>query len=117
MKALSNPWHALPQHPEYLLEVDAPFVLSHNALRNETHRFQLHVLPEPFMGLLHAPVVLLNLNPGYVPQDVADYGSDRRSSMMRESTVHGLEDDDAFYFLSDEFSNLTPAAGTGGARN
>lgn len=103
-----NPWTALPQAPDYVLPDDAAQVRAHNGRRQEKYRLQLHVLPEPFFGPLDAPVVLLNLNPGYHPSDVANYAPPRRTKMIRAALTHELSDDDAFYFLTDEFE------GTGG---
>lgn len=103
-----NPWRDLPTEPDFVLEQDREIVAAHNAATTDEHRLQLHVLPEPFMGPRDAPVVLLNLNPGYHPSDVANYAQLRRASVIRGALVHELDDDEAFYFLTEEFE------GTGG---
>lgn len=44
---------------------------------------QLDLMPEPFLGRLDAPVVLLNLNPGYVEKDRAEHADKRYSGAIR----------------------------------
>jgi hypothetical protein len=105
---LLNPWAALPEQPPFVLAEDAAIVEAHNSRRNEEHQFRPNTLPEPFMGSPDAPVVLLNLNPGFDPSDITNYAPEPRSSMMRRSLTHALPAEDAFYFLTEEFE------GTGG---
>lgn len=105
---VENPWHSLPTSPPYVLADDLPIVEAHNARRDSKHQFRLDTLPEPYMGPLDAPVVLLNLNPGFDPTDLTSYAPAARASMMRRSLTHDLPPEDAFYFLTDEFR------GTGG---
>ncbi|MCH7585464.1 MAG: hypothetical protein IH941_09990 [Acidobacteria bacterium] len=105
-----NPWTSFPATPPYVLDVDRPLVEEHNARRSQQHRFRLDLLPEPYMGPADAPVVLLNLNPGFAEQDIVDYSAPDRQEMMRQSLTHELADSDAFYFLADTFE------GTGGGR-
>jgi hypothetical protein len=98
-----NPWTQLPAAAPFLLAEDAGIVEKHNSRRKEDHQFRLDTLPEPFMGPLDAPVVLLNLNPGFDPSDLPNYAPAPRASMMRKSLTHELAPDQAFYFLTDEF--------------
>ena len=76
---IANPWRELPcQHP-FVLPCDAAAVEQFQASGPaEAHRLHLELLPgpflgrphapvvllEPFLGRPHAPVVLLNLNAG-----------------------------------------------------
>jgi hypothetical protein len=46
-------------------------VEAHNLRRKAEHQFQLEALPEPYVGPVDAPVVLLNLNPGFDPSDLS----------------------------------------------
>jgi hypothetical protein len=75
----------------------------HNARRSENHQFRLGLLPEPFMGSTRAAVVLLNLNPGFAETDRDANAPPDRHEMMRQSLTHELPDDEAFYFLTDQF--------------
>jgi hypothetical protein len=91
-----------------VLAEDTDVITAHNSRRKEIHQFRLDTLPVPFMGPLDAPVVLLNLNPGFHPSDLINYAPEPRASMMRQSLTHELPADQAFYFVTEEFE------GTGG---
>jgi hypothetical protein len=70
---ISNPWCRLPQKEPFLLPEDADVVHKFNDSAKDGLRLHLDLLPEPFLGRPDAPVVLLNLNPGYSsPNDVRD---------------------------------------------
>lgn len=66
----TKPWSALPNEPDYVLPEDAADVAVFNRSARPEHRLHLELLPEPFLGNLDAPIVLLNLNPGFVSEDV-----------------------------------------------
>ncbi len=68
---MANPWIHLPQNPPYVLPSDAPQVdaFNHRHRENDQRLLRLDVRAEPYIGALDAPIVLLNLNPGYVPED------------------------------------------------
>ena len=61
----ANPWTLLPSSAPYILPCDAQAVADFNARAGDRHRLQTSVLPEPYLGNPMAPVVLLNLNPGW----------------------------------------------------
>ena len=66
------------------------------------------MLPEPFIGLPEAPVVLLNLNPGFGPGDLEVHQRDGFRNVLRQNLVHGpLEY--PFYFLDPTLAE-TPGA-------
>ncbi|HEY2826149.1 MAG TPA: hypothetical protein VGJ04_00995 [Pirellulales bacterium] len=62
-----NPWNDLPDNAPYVLDSDGAIIEAHNARLETDSLFKVHlsVLPEPFLGRPDAPVVLLNLNPGW----------------------------------------------------
>lgn len=64
-----NPWSSVPSERPYVLECDRDSVAEYNAkydkCRAEKYRLRTDMLPEPFIGRVEAPVVLLNLNPGF----------------------------------------------------
>lgn len=70
-----NPWLELDLdgyrdgEPWYVLPEDEATVLRNNARYGpgENPRIQTQLMPEPYLGRLNAPVVFLNLNPGYTP--------------------------------------------------
>ena len=63
---MDNPWCFLPEAQPFVLQADAAAVATCN-LKNAGTPRELHteLPPEPFSGRLDAPIVLLNLNPGY----------------------------------------------------
>lgn len=61
-----NPWREIePGPPPYRASVDRPVIERHNRRVEALHRCPLDVYPEPYLGDPNAPVLLLNLNPGY----------------------------------------------------
>ncbi len=74
---MESPWGTLPEKPPYVLGCDACYVDAFNAKADHDHRLQLDLLPEPFLGRVDAPIVLLGLNPGFTAKDVpAEHSSD-----------------------------------------
>ena len=78
--AMENPWGELPERPPYVLPMDRAGVEAHErrlsglgGAAQEKFRLRTELLPTPFLGDPAAPVVLLNLNPGFSEQDEADY--------------------------------------------
>jgi hypothetical protein len=72
--SLQNPWHVLdPSDPPYVLASDEPHIRAFNTTVGEGSRdaLDLTLLPDPWVGRLEAPVVVLNLNPGRSPGDAA----------------------------------------------
>ena len=65
-----NPWPALSYEPPFVLHEDLHPVLQFNARATGRTRLELDLLPEPFVGRVEAPVVLLTLNPGVSDDDV-----------------------------------------------
>ena len=62
---LLNPWQSLPNISPFVLPDDALTVAAHNARCDDRYRVQLGVVPEPYIGRIDAPVVFLNINPGW----------------------------------------------------
>jgi hypothetical protein len=61
----TNPWRELPETGQLVLRSDADLVKQFNARVKPDHRLHLNLIPEPYLGNPIAPVVLLNLNPGF----------------------------------------------------
>jgi len=59
-----NPWTALPSKAPFVLAEDSAAIARFNERATERTRVETDLLPEPFVGRLEAPVVLLALNPG-----------------------------------------------------
>lgn len=93
-----NPWIDLPRRAPYVLPSDRPAVDRYNRRASVDHRIVLDLLPEPFLGKLTAPVVLLNLNPGYSEADHTVHARRRFRSALR-STIIGKPGSYPFYYL------------------
>src|SRR6267143_439276 len=68
---LPNPWLALPTDAPFVLDVDRGAVDAFNQKAKADHRVELGLLPEPYVGRIDAPIVLLLLNPGVSDDDFA----------------------------------------------
>jgi len=63
---IPNPWAEIEIGvPPYYHSADRLLLERHNRRVDEKHRLPLDVYPEPYIGDPKAPVLLLNLNPGY----------------------------------------------------
>ncbi len=69
VEQMDNPWRHLPRQPPYVLPPDASAVASFNRRAGEDHAIRTELLPEPYLGDPAAPIVLLNLNPGFSELD------------------------------------------------
>lgn len=87
---MGNPWTDLPATAPYVLPTDRPQVESFNRSRmaTEERRLRLDVLPEPYIGRIDAPVVLLNINPGYTPEDVRFTNDEYARDQWRRNVLH-----------------------------
>jgi hypothetical protein len=88
---MQNPWIALRQARPYVLASDASLLQSFNVSAAEKHRYDLSLFPEPFFGSLSAPVVVLNLNPGWSPDDAAVHAQHEFAAMSRSALAHDLK--------------------------
>jgi hypothetical protein len=86
-----NPWATIEDRPPYVLDADAPLITAFNSSRYgaEPYRIHLDVPPTPFTGSLAAPVVLLNLNPGYTDLHTTEFAD----QAYRASVLANLRQD------------------------
>lgn len=61
---MENPWLDLPESKKFVLPLDRPYVEAFNAEADERHKLNLGVLPQPFLGIRDADLLLLGRNPG-----------------------------------------------------
>ncbi|MCG3181442.1 MAG: hypothetical protein BIFFINMI_03838 [Phycisphaerae bacterium] len=83
-----NPWRRLPRKAPYLLPEDKALILKFNESAREGVEFHYDLLPEPFLGRPDAPVVLLNKNPGYSPNDLATHTDPAFATKARGNLLH-----------------------------
>jgi hypothetical protein len=111
---LENPWKRLPRKPPFVLPSDLPVIKSFN--RDASSRFKIfdHLLPVPYLGLPEAPILLLNLNPGYSDEDEIRQTTARFKRAARKSLLHKPDAPSAgFYFLDYSIESSDSALGAG----
>jgi hypothetical protein len=95
---MDNPWHQLSDSSPFVLPSDENAILSANTTASDDALIHLELLPEPFLGDRNAPVVLLNLNPGYSPDDIHQHEHSYFSDVLRKNLLHAPLDY-PFYLL------------------
>lgn len=88
---MKNPWTNLLDEPFFALSTDIALVEAFNARSSDRHKFDLTLLPEPYLGSLTATVVVLNLNPGVSPQDAEVHAQEEFRRRARLSLEHQLQ--------------------------
>ena len=80
---MGSPWANLPSEPPIVLPEDRPWVETFNELSRDrpSWRIRTELLPEPFIGRVDAPLVILALNPGFSEEDL---GTHTRPEFMSE---------------------------------
>ena len=97
---LKNPWEALPKKAPYILPTDRATITAFNQRASERFGIVEHLMPVPYLGSPEAPVVLLNLNPGYHPDDETRQVTPRFVRASRECLAHDTKKFPfGFYFL------------------
>lgn len=94
-----NPWQTLPKQAPFALESDLQSILEFNKSATPDTLVHLELLPEPFIGNLNAPIVLLALNPGFSPDDPKTHLDNQFIKVSRSN----LKNDDSeypFFFLN-----------------
>src|SRR5918995_716656 len=85
---MANPWRSVGMEAPYVYEPDKPAVAAFNARASDEHRIQTDVLPQPFLGSKDAPIVLLNLNPGFDDSDYLVYEEPSGFEAGRKTLPH-----------------------------
>ncbi len=95
---MDNPWLHLPDSELFVLPSDKDAIIKANSKGSADGFIHLELLPEPFLGDINAPVVLLNLNPGYSPDDILQHQHAYFSDVLRKNLRHEALDY-PFYLL------------------
>jgi hypothetical protein len=106
---MNNPWVQLPHIEPFVLKEDRPSIQSFNQSADELHQIHLELLPEPFIGDPNAPVVLLNLNPGYNVRDIRFHQSDEYFIRSLRNNLEQRTQEYPFYPL-DPRNGASPAS-------
>jgi hypothetical protein len=83
-----NPWKLLPEDEPFVLEEDRALVDSFNQRAKKDYRIHVNLRPEPFLGRPDAPVVLLNLNPGWDEKDAEWHTNQVFAELSRANLMH-----------------------------
>ena len=103
-----NPWCDLPTDSPYVLATDNEAIVQFNAKAPPPLRVELSLMPEPFVGRVDAPVVLLTLNPGVSDADFALHRDPKFRAIVRRCHTQNTMDYPNYY--------LDPAVSGPGAR-
>jgi hypothetical protein len=85
-----------------VLPCDEEKVTIYSARARGDYKIQLDLMPEPFIGLPDAPVVLLNLNPGFDPGDPEVHRYPKYRDVLRNNCCH-VSSQFPFFFLHPDF--------------
>lgn len=112
---MQNPWLNLPRHNSYLLQQDTNQVKWFNRGRDSRYFVHDELLPEPFIGRLDAPLVMLSKNPGFTAEDDSKWPggdakvhSDEKYAEALWRNLHALPVEFPFYPLNPAFVRSTP---------
>lgn len=72
----------------FVLDTDSDKIARYNARARDEHQVRKDAWPFPFMGNPEAPIVLLNLNPGYKASDVLWQDNDALKHAYRANLRH-----------------------------
>jgi hypothetical protein len=104
--SVDNPWLHIPAEPPYVLPEDAEAVARFNRTASPNHFLRVDkILPEAFMGVKDAPVVLLSNNPGF--SSLEEREKFRQQPMILEwmrKNLHHEPLDYPFYYLNPVFN-------------
>lgn len=95
---MDNPWLALPETAPYVLPEDHRQIAAFNRTADEATLVRLNMMPEPFLGNPHAPVVLLGLNPGFSPN--AQRNENAEFLALSRGNLHHAGGEYPFYLLT-----------------
>ena len=103
-----NPWKQLPDEAPFILPEDKEFIDKYNSRYHGTEfEVLLDEIPSSYIGDPQAPVVLLNLNPGYSLKDPSSPALARFREVARANLLHEFYDY-PYYVLDPELEG-TPS--------
>lgn len=101
--SLANPWPTLTQGSPFVLAGDLAAVSEFNSTAPDNYILRTGLLPEPYVGRVGAPVVLLALNPGCSHGDIACHADPEFRERVR--TCHRQDDVEwPYYYLAPDAS-------------
>jgi hypothetical protein len=101
-----NPWLELSLELPYVADEDRDIITRYNQrVTKKEQEIHTNVLPEPYLGNPLAPVVILNLNPGFDFENIEEHKEPRLSKAIRDNLQHN-NSDCPWYFLNPELPSL-----------
>src|SRR5439155_16276221 len=109
---LRNPWTKLPRKPPFILPSDHAAIAAFNKHAPRKFKIVEHLLPVSYLGKPDAPILLLNLNPGYNPEDEYRQTSKLFVEVSKRVLMHD-EKKSPFYFLDARIEGADDDIGPG----
>ena len=94
-----NPCELLPLSPPYFLPSERRVIDYINSSAEDLHRIRAELMPEPYLGRPDAPIVLLNLNPGFDEREIPFHNDDPYFMEICRSNLHHVPLEYPFYLL------------------
>ncbi len=83
---MENPWIRLPEEPPYVLSDDRRIIIEiNNNERQSENQISINLLPDPFIGNIDAPIILLTKCPGIHIDDPTWHKKDYFIQLMRSN--------------------------------
>lgn len=103
---MENPWRSLRNSIPYVLNQDLDVIQSMNAKYVNTPRMiQTQLLPEPFIGNIEAPIIVLTKNPGFDVINDPPWHSKERFKELAMANLFQETSEYPFFFLNPEIKN------------
>ncbi len=106
---MRNPWTHLPTVPPFIFSEDEKAIeVFNDRCRDPKGKILLDQLPSPYVGNPDAPIILLNLNPGYGLETGSEKACELFSSIARSNFLHQF-DDYPFYPFNPALAEVSQA--------
>lgn len=107
---MHNPWIDLPPRKPFLLPCDEQSIRQFNHQAKQEHSIHCELLPEPYLGNPQAKVLLLNLNPGYDPNDIDFHQGHPSFIEANRANLNHEQQDYPLYMLDPRFDQYPGSA-------
>lgn len=103
---MKNPWPKLIKTGNYILDSDLDIVREFNKKfrYNPDYQIKTNLPPEPFIGDKSAPIVLLDISPGFSRSDYYFYKEIKGTKIWQKNLKH-IKNEYPFFMLDPHFSN------------
>ena len=99
-----NPFTRINKNFPFLIEEKRNKIFEINFKLNYHHWLRLELYPEPYLGNPNAPIVLLNLNPGFSYEDLDWMENFTYRKLNKKNLIH-MNKDYPFYLLNPKLSS------------